>query len=81
MTVNYIPRGYGIFDLGCTVKLKNSHTNQTLNKKGIDRKIEPIKFPNSRIETAVSPPSKNDIEKMMKALHSISEEDPTLIIE
>lgn len=68
-------------DLGCTVKLKNSHTNQTLNKKGVDRKIDPIHFPNSRIETAVHPPSKNDMEKLMKALHSIAEEDPTLIME
>ena len=68
-------------DLGCTVKLKNSHTNQTLNKKGVDRKIEPIQFPNSRIEVAVEPPSKNDMEKLMKALHIICEEDPTLKVE
>ncbi len=68
-------------DLGCTVKLKNSHTNQTLNKKGVDRKIEPIQFPNSRIEVAVEPPSKNDMEKLMKALHVIEEEDPTLVVE
>jgi elongation factor G len=68
-------------DLGCTVKLKNSHTNQTLNKKGVDRKITPITFPNSRIEVAVVPPSKNDMEKLMKALFSIMEEDPTLIVE
>ncbi|MBI5916076.1 MAG: elongation factor G [Bacteroidetes bacterium] len=67
-------------DLGCTVKLKNSHTNQTLNKKGVDRKIDPIPFPNSRLEVAVQPPSKNDMEKLMKALHAISEEDPTLKI-
>jgi elongation factor G len=68
-------------DLGCTVKLKNSHTNQTLNKKGIDRKIDPIHFPNSRIEVAVQPPSKSEMEKLMKALFAIAEEDPTLIIE
>lgn len=68
-------------DLGCTVKLKNSHTNQTLAKKGIDREIEPIPYPGPRIEVAVHPPSKNEMEKLMKALHSISEEDPTLIIE
>ncbi len=68
-------------DLGCTVKLKNSHTNQTLNKKGIDRVIEPINFPNSRIEVAVEPPSKNDMEKLMKALHAIEEADPTLVVE
>jgi elongation factor G len=52
-----------------------------LNKKGVDRKIEPIEFPNSRIEVAVEPPSKNDMEKLMKALHVIEEEDPTLIVE
>ncbi|HFA49875.1 MAG TPA: elongation factor G [Bacteroidetes bacterium] len=68
-------------DLGCTVKLKDSHTNQTLNTKGLSRKIEPIKFPNSRIEVAVEPPSKNDMEKLMKAIHAITEEDPTLIVE
>jgi elongation factor G len=68
-------------DLGCAVKLKNSHTNQTLNKKGMDRAIDPIHFPNPRIEFAVTPPSKNDMEKLMKALYSIAEEDPTLIIE
>jgi elongation factor G len=68
-------------DLGCTVKLKNTHTNQTLNKKGVDRQIDPIHFPTSRIEVAVNPPSKNEVEKLMKALHSIVEEDPTLIIE
>jgi len=68
-------------DLGCTVKLKNSHTNQTLNKKGVDRKLLPIAFPNSRLEVAVQPPSKNDMEKLMKALYAIEEEDPTLVVE
>lgn len=68
-------------DLGCTVKLKNSHTNQTLTAKGTNREIEPIEYPSPRIDVAVVPPSKNDMEKLMKALHSIAEEDPTLIIE
>ncbi len=68
-------------DIGCAVKLKNSHTNQSLSKKGVDRAIEPMHFPNPRIEFAVNPPSKNDMEKLMKALYSISEEDPTLIVE
>jgi elongation factor G len=34
-------------DIGCTVKLKNSHTNQTLNPKGSELKIECIHFPAS----------------------------------
>lgn len=68
-------------DIGVTVKLKNTHTNQTLSIKGKDHQIEKIHFPTSRIRTAVIPPSKNEMEKLMKALHQIQEEDPTLIVE
>lgn len=68
-------------DIGVTVKLKNTHTNNTLNTKGTDRRIEPMHFPEPRIRVAIEPPSKGDMEKLMKALHIIEEEDPTLIIE
>lgn len=68
-------------DIGVTVKLKNTHSNNTLNAKGVDRSIEPIHFPSSRFRTAVSPPSKSDMEKLIKALHIIEQEDPTMIIE
>ncbi|MEO5582521.1 MAG: elongation factor G [Saprospiraceae bacterium] len=68
-------------DIGVVVKLKDSHTNNTLSVKGQDRKIEPIHFPEPRIRVAVQPPSKNDIEKLAKALHIIQEEDPTIIVE
>lgn len=68
-------------DIGCTVKLKGAHTNQTLNPKGSDIRIERIHFPTPRIRMAVVPPSKADVEKMANALHSIQEEDPTLIVE
>ena len=68
-------------DLGVAVKLKNSHTNQTLNTKGTDRQIKKIDFPEPRLHVAVEPPSKNDMEKLMRALHLIEEEDPTLVVE
>ncbi|MEZ4965406.1 MAG: elongation factor G [Saprospiraceae bacterium] len=68
-------------DIGCTVKLKGSHTNQTLNPKGADLKIRRIRFPSPRIRMAVVPPSKSEVEKMAHALHSIREEDPTLLVE
>lgn len=68
-------------DLGVTVKLKNTHTNNTLNVKGVERKIVPIDFPSPRHRAAVVAPSTSDVEKMAKALHSIHEEDPTLIVE
>lgn len=68
-------------DIGVTVKLKNSHTNQTLNQKGTNIQIKKIDFPESRIRVAMIPPSKNEIEKVFKALHQIEEEDPTLHVE
>lgn len=68
-------------DIGVTVKLKNTHTNNTLDTKGAEREIEPIHFPEPRIREAVEPMSANDMEKLYKALHQIEEEDPTLIVE
>lgn len=68
-------------DLGVTVKLKNSHTNNTLTAKGIDLQIEKIHFPEPRIREAIIPPGKAEMEKLMKALHQIEEEDPTLVLE
>jgi elongation factor G len=68
-------------DLGVTVKLKESHTNNTLVTKGVDSGVEPIHFPEPRIRVAVNPPNKADVDKLAKALHVTHEEDPTLIIE
>jgi elongation factor G len=68
-------------DLGVTVKFKNSHTNDTLNIKGDDRKIKEIRFPTSKIRVAVKPPSKAEFEKLARVLHIVHEEDPTLIVE
>lgn len=68
-------------DIGVAVKLKDAHTNNTLNEKGVVREIAPIEFPPPNIRIAVSAPNKNDIEKVARALHQIQEEDPTAIIE
>jgi elongation factor G len=68
-------------DIGVTVKLKNTHTNNTLNAKGVEREIEKMHFPDPRVREAVVPPGKAEMEKLIKALHVIEEEDPTLILE
>ncbi len=68
-------------DIGVTVKLKSAATNDTLNVKGTDRKIRAIQFPDPRMRTAIVPAGKGDMEKLMKSLLSISEEDPTLLVE
>lgn len=68
-------------DLGVALKMKNSHTNNSLHPKGVDIRIAPIDFPEPRIRTAVVTSSKGDVEKLAKALHQIQEEDPTLVVE
>ncbi len=68
-------------DIGCTVKLKDTHYNQTLNSKGSTAKIELMKFPSARIRMTVLPPSKAELEKLASALHLLQEEDPTLQVE
>jgi len=65
-------------DIGATLKLKDTFTNQTLHAKGFDVTINPIEFPEPRIRTAVVAKSKNDDEKIGEVLQKIHQEDPTL---
>ena len=65
-------------DIGATLKLKDTYTNQTLHAKGYDITIEPIEYPEPRIHTAVIAQSKNDDEKIGEVLQKIHQEDPTL---
>ncbi|MDR2423643.1 MAG: elongation factor G [Prevotellaceae bacterium] len=67
-------------DLGCTVKLKNSKTNHTLNA-GTDWKCEPIVFPDPKFRTAVKAKNEAEDEKLSELLHKAHQEDPTLIVE
>jgi elongation factor G len=68
-------------DIGATLKLKDTYTNQTLRAKGYDITIQPIEFPEPRIRTAIVAMSKNDDEKIGEVLSKIHQEDPTLQIE
>jgi elongation factor G len=68
-------------DIGATLKLKNSDTNQTLSIKGKDIGIAAIEFPASRIRTALLSASKADDEKLGEVLKKIKAEDPTLLVE
>jgi elongation factor G len=68
-------------DIGATLKLKDTYTNQTLHAKGYDITIAPIEFPEPRIRTAVVAQSKKDDEKIGEVLQKIHQEDPTLQVE
>ena len=53
-------------DIGCTVKLKDVKTGNTLNAKDIEWKFDFIKYPNSKYSRAIKPVSSSDMEKMVE---------------
>lgn len=67
-------------DIGATLKLKETFTNQTLHAKGHEVVINPIEFPEPRIRTAVIAQTKGDDEKIGEVLNKIHQEDPTLLV-
>ena len=68
-------------DIGATLKLKNTHVNNTLHIKGKNLELEPISFPNPNMSVAIEPDKKGEEEKLSQAMHHMKEEDPTLIVE
>ena len=68
-------------DLGCTVKLKDVKTGNTLNGKGTEERFDFIKYPNSKYARAIKAVSESDTEKMMAALLKMRQEDPTWVVE
>ncbi len=68
-------------DIGATLKLKDTHINNTLHQKGNHIEIEPIKFPNPTLSIAVEGTKKGEEEKLSIALHQLVEEDPTIKVE
>jgi elongation factor G len=68
-------------DIGATLKLRNTHVNNTLHAKGRNYELKPIEFPSPNMTVAIEPGKKGEEEKLAQALHQIREEDPTLIVE
>jgi elongation factor G len=68
-------------DIGATLKLKNTHVNNTLHIKGKNYELNPIEFPSPNMTVAIETVKKGEEEKLSKALHQLREEDPTLIVE
>lgn len=68
-------------DIGATLKLKNTHTNNTLHARGKNYELPPIEFPSPNMTVAIEPLKKGEEEKLSQALHQLREEDPTLLVE
>ena len=68
-------------DIGCTVKLKDVKTGNTLNGKDCDWRFNFIKYPNSKYSRAIKAVNSQDIEKLMAAIVKMRQEDPTWVLE
>ncbi|WP_418451368.1 elongation factor G [Alistipes sp.] len=68
-------------DIGCTVKLKGTRTNDTLAAASAPVTVEPIAFPEPRYRAAVKAKNQSDEEKLGKLLGDAKYEDPTILVE
>lgn len=68
-------------DIGATLKLKNTHTNNTLHEKGKPIELEPIVFPSPKMSIAIANTKRGEEDKLATALHQLKEEDPTMSVE
>ena len=68
-------------DIGCTVKLKGTRTNDTLAAPSAPVAVEPIVFPEPRYRAAIKAKEQGDEEKLGKLLMDAKYEDPTILVE
>jgi len=67
-------------DIVAAVKLKDTHTSNTLSSKAKPFVLDPIAFPAPVATEAVIPKHKGDEDKIGIAMHKIMEEDPTVFL-
>lgn len=68
-------------DIGCTVKLKDVRTGNTLAGKDCENRFNFVKYPNPKYIRAIKAVNEADTEKMVAAIQKMSQEDPTWILE
>ena len=69
-------------DIGCTVKLKDVKTGNTLDGKDFeDVKFDFVKYPRPKYSRAIKAKNPQDLEKVMAALLKMRQEDPTWVVE
>ena len=75
MSVNHLNAG----DIGAVVKLKDTHTSNTLCSQKFQVIMDPVVLPNSNIHMGIIPKAKGDEEKLAVGLSTLHEEDPTFV--
>lgn len=67
-------------DIGALVKLKDTHTSNTLATKKHPVKFAPNTFAEPVVQVAVSPKAKGDEDKISNGLHTLHEIDPSFTV-
>ncbi len=68
-------------DIGCTTKLKDVRTGNTLVGKDCDWKFNLVKYPEPKYIRSVKAENEADTEKMISAIQKMAQEDPTWVLE
>jgi elongation factor G len=66
-------------DIGAVVKLKDTHTNDTLSGKNFPVVYPKIIFPEPLFHSGIVPKAKGDEDKIATGLHTLHQEDPTFL--
>ena len=75
MSVNNLNAG----DIGAVVKLKHTHTGNTLSSQKFRVVMDSVALPKSNIHMGIIPNTKGDEEKLAVGLSTLHEEDPTFV--
>ncbi|RMA64287.1 elongation factor G [Ulvibacter antarcticus] len=67
-------------DIGATLKLKYTETNDTLHAIGHPITIKPIQYPQPRVRRSIVAVNKKDEEKLNDALKKIQSQDPSVVV-
>ncbi len=68
-------------DIAAVVKLKDTHTNNTLSGKNNPVVMKKIDFPSPIMRVAILSKNRHDEDKVASGLHALHEEDPTFLVE
>ena len=75
MSVNNLNAG----DIGAVVKLKHTHTGNTLSSQKFRVVMDSVALPKSNIHMGIIPNAKGEEEKLAVGLSTLHEEDPTFV--
>ena len=64
-------------DIGCTVKLKDVKTGNTLNGKDCENRFNFIKYPNAKYSLAIKPVNEADVElSLIHIYETVNQKNP-----